>query len=80
MSLEEVRLSTVRFELMNGIDYLTRQQLLETIEMVPLVEPFFVAGDAPILDAMVRESRPDWSEPRYVVHRQVTLRVARKHR
>lgn len=79
-SLAMAGLPTVRFEQINGIDYLTRQQLVETIEMVPLVVPFSATEDSTILDSMAREIRPEWEEPRYVVHRQITLRVARKGR
>jgi SAM-dependent methyltransferase len=69
---------TEHFEVVSGVDYLTRSQLVETIAMVPLVEPFDAAADAAILDAMATATRDGWDAPRIVVHRQVTLRVARR--
>lgn len=77
-ALRRVGLVTVHFEVVAGVDYLTRRQLVETIEMVPLVEPLYPIADAAVIDGMPVERRPVWGEPRYVVHRQVTVRVARK--
>lgn len=77
-ALSTARMGTLSFHIIEGIDYLTRTQLVESIEMVPLVEPFSPATDAPLLDRMAKVSRPLWPESRYVVHRQATIRVAQR--
>ncbi|MCA9656037.1 MAG: class I SAM-dependent methyltransferase [Myxococcales bacterium] len=71
-------LVTRSLELVQGDDYLDRQQLEETIEMVPLVEPFDRERDAAILDAMRHGPRPGSTEPRFRVHREHFLRVAQR--
>ncbi len=74
-ALREAGLATLRLEVIEGIDYLTRTQLIETIEMVPLVEPFSARADREVLERMPLMLRPQWPEPRHVVHRQITLRI-----
>jgi SAM-dependent methyltransferase len=75
-ALSAVGLETIHFEVFEGRDYLTRAQLIDTIEMVPLVDGFSASDDAALLDRIPVEARPDWDAPRHVVRRQFTLREA----
>ncbi len=76
-ALSSAGLRTEDFDVFPSIDLLTRQQLEETIAMVPLAEDFEPQRDAPLLDAMPTRADPQTGR-RWTVHRQVTIRRARR--
>lgn len=78
-ALHEHGLETRSLELAIGDDFLDRAQLEDSIEMVPLVEPFSRTLDAAVLDGLRRGPRPGGGEPLYRIRREHTLRVARRH-
>ncbi len=74
--LMEYDLDTVMFSIIEGFEYLDRQQLIDTILMVPLVEDFILPEDSQSLESMRVQSRNGTEE--YRVLRQITLRKALK--
>ena len=77
-ALREHGLLTLSLELAIGDDFLDREQLEDSIEMVPLVEPFSRTLDAAVLDGLRRGPRPGGDALLYRIRREHTLRVARR--
>lgn len=76
-NLLSAQLATEYFAIFPSVDLLTRQQLEETIAMVPLAANFDADRDAGLLDAMT--TRPDAEMGRrWPIRRQTTLRRARR--
>jgi ubiquinone/menaquinone biosynthesis C-methylase UbiE len=78
LSLEKNGLATQHFQILEGTDYLSREELEDTIEMVPLVANFCRLRDKKTLDHLSTVVKPDKREPVYPIFRQTTLRIARK--
>ena len=70
-------LATKRLEVIQYIEYLTREQLEDVIEMVPLVKDFRRDKDADLVNHLERYNRKQ-RKYEYPVTRQITLRLAQK--